>query len=721
MRGDCVGRSSLAQSARPLLISMAALSLTCLSCHPEPVTRESGPEHAGDEDPARPPLLAAPAFLQTPIALPSRPAIPSNDPIEELAQFLGYICARTRAGIVRCALLRSDRVLGPFHPGPLRDLVERFDGRGTGCMVLRSGERWCLSEDEPEELFSIWPNTLPVFALSPAFAAPPSSAALRDDDVTLFGGVDRCGVREDGAATCWSSPGVVHEASSADIEDVLNDATAPSWWSSPDDRALAEHPVVALASSGERCGILDTGHVVCWYAPRGVSIAETPATLVPFVSDARGLRSFSNVHGHATCALTQAREIRCWGTRTQSSSVIAIPGSSAVVDWAVMEARGAVLLENGEVHAWHVEDDGVVWARVLVDGARHVSAQCVVATSPDRLACWTLGTEDAPSVLEIPAATSIHDAEHGFRVFVCIDAHLASIDVLHNCGDIETHGDVLHPERTEPRCAVVRPRPLEEDCDRGPLRRLDDGQLVWSRPYPLWIGGSDDEGVSGATAEYRRPMPETWTIREDGECWSGPGGTECMEAAGRNLGARVPPESDWVWVGGLDDVVEVASADDHSCARTRGGGVWCWGRNEYGQSGVGPDPMDQAQEVIPSDALALSMSPGRSCGLMENGEVWCWGGERIDHPRMTDYFRRNVAARVEGLPAAQEIRENCARVETQWWCWDVELRAEPAAPPATESEASFECELSAGRVRCRGSLDMLGAGHSGIGPFRLRR
>jgi alpha-tubulin suppressor-like RCC1 family protein len=42
-----------------------------------------------------------------------------------------------------------------------------------------------------------------------------------------------------------------------------------------------------------------------------------------------------------------------------------------------------------------------------------------------------------------------------------------------------------------------------------------------------------------------------------------------------------------VEIEGLTDVVEIAVASDHDCARTRGGAVWCWGANRNGQLGDG--------------------------------------------------------------------------------------------------------------------------------------
>lgn len=83
--------------------------------------------------------------------------------------------------------------------------------------------------------------------------------------------------------------------------------------------------------------------------------------------------------------------------------------------------------------------------------------------------------------------------------------------------------------------------------------------------------------------------------------------------------------------GPLQDVVEVAAGDYHTCARTSGGQVWCWGRNAMGQLGNGA-VLDSSVPVTVVDAAGqpiagtsrLGTGMWHSCAV-RGGTALCWG------------------------------------------------------------------------------------------------
>jgi alpha-tubulin suppressor-like RCC1 family protein len=104
---------------------------------------------------------------------------------------------------------------------------------------------------------------------------------------------------------------------------------------------------------------------------------------------------------------------------------------------------------------------------------------------------------------------------------------------------------------------------------------------------------------------------------------------------GTTQGGHVPVE-----VAGPSGARSVSTAVDHSCAVDGQGGVWCWGSNGTDSNGDGvPEvvtgklglPTSVKNELNPAlvggvaHAAAVTTGDDHTCALTANGEIWCWG------------------------------------------------------------------------------------------------
>jgi alpha-tubulin suppressor-like RCC1 family protein len=79
-------------------------------------------------------------------------------------------------------------------------------------------------------------------------------------------------------------------------------------------------------------------------------------------------------------------------------------------------------------------------------------------------------------------------------------------------------------------------------------------------------------------------------------------------------------------VGGLT-FDELVLGNMHSCGRTEGGAVYCWGGNTFGQLGDGTKDAKSAPVRVGEGLVFRSITAGgfQTCGVTQAGEAYCWG------------------------------------------------------------------------------------------------
>jgi alpha-tubulin suppressor-like RCC1 family protein len=180
--------------------------------------------------------------------------------------------------------------------------------------------------------------------------------------------------------------------------------------------------------------------------------------------------------------------------------------------------------------------------------------------------------------------------------------------------------------------------------------------------------------------------------------------------------------------GDADDYQTIATGFHSTCAVTNGGTVYCWGRNEFGQLGIGSTesqttPVQLGEPDSPLTAISLGLGGRHSCALRPDGSVACWGWNPFGQLGDGTLEDRHSPVTVIGLPSdvVQVVAGNyhsCVRTELGGvWCWGNEngvISGERRTSPVEvagltdvrklAAGAEFTCALRAsGTVACWGS------------------
>ena len=351
----------------------------------------------------------------------------------------------------------------------------------------------------------------------------------------------------------------------------------------------------------------------------GLACAPPPAP-------APGVQEVSAGAQHS-CGITTTNGVRCWGdnehgklgdgSTTDSSVPVDVVGLSSGVRSVVAGGdQSCALLKTGRVKCWGFGGAGQLGVSsfassptpVFVDGLTNAVALA--------------GTNFANHVCALTSAGGVKCWGHGGYGELgngAIENANAPVDVVgltSGVASISAGGSTT--------CAVT----------------VTGGARCWG--WNIWGQLGNGEGGGGLSAWNSVPVDVMGLSSGVAEIAAGgyftcalmtAGGAKCwgLNFQGQ-LGANRPPEAESnvpVDVVGLTDAVAIAAGWVHTCTVRAGGGMKCWGDNEWGQVGNGTTttgvgaPVDVQQ--LGGRAIQVTAGERHTCARLQGNVAKCWG------------------------------------------------------------------------------------------------
>ncbi len=404
----------------------------------------------------------------------------------------------------------------------------------------------------------------------------------------------------------------------------LANAQLPPGATIPRPVTLATSGVTAVSAGFyHTCAVTSGGGVKCWgrniQGQLGDGTSTGRLTPVDVSGLTTGVTAVSAGYAH-TCALTSGGGVKCWGhnsngqlgdgTTTARLTPVDVSGlTSGVTAVIAADAHTCALTSGGGVKCWGSNfsgnvGDGSSTSRstpVSVSGltsgitalAASGSHTCALM-SGGGLKCWgnnlygQLGdgtTTDRSTPVPLSGLTSAATAVGAGYHHTC---------VLVTVGGMKCWG-------------------------ANGYAQLGNGTTT-DRLAPTDVSGLTSAGTSVAADGWF-----TCVLLQGGgvKCWGWNLHGELGDGTTTNRSTPVD-------VTGLTSgVIAVAAGGTHACALTSGGGLKCWGSNEFGQLGDGSvtsrlAPVDvSGWTLVRSTAVAAGLS--HTCALTSAGGVKCWG------------------------------------------------------------------------------------------------
>ncbi len=298
-----------------------------------------------------------------------------------------------------------------------------------------------------------------------------------------------------------------------------------------------------------------------------------------------------------SCALMDDGSVKCWGRNATGC----LGDGTRNDTWSPVTVKGLTLAERittGEGHACALRKDGTAWCWGANQGAQLGNGNALENLDPG-------------PVVDLIEAVSI-SAGSGYT---CAALKNGAGRCWGRNGD-DLGGDYLDG----PRFFGVLGNDIKEKATRPqPVLNLEGAVHI-------------SAGILHACAVIRDGTVKCWGHNDEPCPYSSdenPDGEKCQDIRNGIIGSGKKNfiEKYPVPVNGLANCNEISAGKLHTCALKKGGEVWCWGVNHYGEVGTGNrdvQPLPVKVKNLP-EATAVDVGATFSCAILKIGRIMCWG------------------------------------------------------------------------------------------------
>ena len=478
----------------------------------------------------------------------------------------------------------------------------------------------------------------------------------------------------------------------------------------PAFEAGAETASMVEAGYKHTCALTAAGGVVCWgantYGQLGDGTTTSRAVPTPVSGLSSGVTAVVAGDSH-TCALTSGGAVKCWGEnggalgdgtqtmRTTPTQVIGLTGGVTAI--TAGSAFSCALLSGGAVRCWGYNADGRVGdgtattrlSPVAVSGlsagvaaVTSGTAHTCALTTGGAVKCWgdgDLGQIGSGVVGDRYTPTQVTGLTAGVAAVGAGGSHACAVNTAgalscwgnNNSGQL---GDGTTTQRLTPRAVTGMGSGVAavtggaaHTCAVTTAGAL----LCWGLNASGQVGDATQTnrttatpvyGLAGGVAMASGGHEHTCALTTAGaiRCWGSNAGYAFENGSGGQLGnGSIPIQrrlTPWGVAGLGSGAAAVGVGWGHSCALTTGGGVKCWGANDYGQAGDGttsdvPRAIPTSVSGLASGVTAIAVGGTHACALTATGGVKCWGNNLAGQLGDGSTTTRPAPAQVSGLTA----------------------------------------------------------------------